>query len=91
MPDSPTPRGFVDRHIGPDQAEIQSMLETVGADSLDDLIAKAVPDTILSNRLPDVPGPTTETAALEWMRRIADKNEVLQSFIGMGYYGTMKD
>jgi glycine dehydrogenase len=89
MPDSPTPRGFVDRHIGPDQAEIQSMLETVGAESFDDLIAKAVPDTILSNRLPDVPGPMTETAALEWMRRIADKNEVLQSFIGMGYHGTI--
>ena len=89
MPDSPTPRGFVDRHIGPDQPEIVSMLKTVGADSLDDLIAKAVPDTILSHRLPDVPGPMTETAALEWIRTIADKNEVLKSFIGMGYYGTI--
>ncbi|MCL1601606.1 MAG: glycine dehydrogenase (aminomethyl-transferring), partial [Actinomycetia bacterium] len=89
MTDSPTPRGFVDRHIGPDQPEIASMLETVGADSLDDLIAKAVPDTILSHRLPDVPGPMTETAALEWIRTIADKNDVLKSFIGMGYYGTI--
>jgi glycine dehydrogenase len=89
MPDSPTRRGFVDRHIGPDQPEIRSMLETVGAESLDDLIDRAVPDTILSHRLPDVPGPMTETAALEWIRQIADKNEVLQSFIGMGYYGTI--
>ena len=89
MPDSPTRRGFVDRHIGPDQPEIRSMLETVGAESLDDLIDRAVPDTILSRRLPDVPGPMTETAALEWIRQIADKNEVLQSFIGMGYYGTI--
>jgi glycine dehydrogenase len=89
MPDTPTLRGFVDRHVGPDQSEIRSMLETVGAESLSDLIDKAVPSIIRSHRLPDVPGPMTETAALQWMRRIADKNEVLQSFIGMGYYGTI--
>jgi glycine dehydrogenase len=65
------------------------MLETVGADSLGDLIDKAVPESILSHRLPDVPGPMSETAALEWIRQIADKNDVLQSFIGMGYYGTI--
>jgi glycine dehydrogenase len=89
MPDSPTPKGFVDRHVGPDQSEIHSMLEAVGADSLDDLINKAVPETILSHRLPDVPGPMTETAALQWIRRIADTNKVFRSFIGMGYYGTI--
>ena len=89
MPDTPTLRGFVDRHVGPDQSEIRSMLETVGAESLSDLIDRAVPSIIRSHRLPDVPGPMTETAALQWMRRIADKNEVLQSFIGMGYYGTI--
>jgi glycine dehydrogenase len=65
------------------------MLETVGADSLSDLIDKAVPDTILCDRLPDVSGPMTETVALEWIRQIADKNIVLQSFVGMGYYGTI--
>ena len=89
MPDSPTPRGFVDRHIGPDQSEINSMLQTVGADSLADLIDKAVPAAIVSHRLPDVPGPMTETAALERIRRIAERNQVLQPFIGMGYYGTI--
>ncbi len=89
MPDSPTPRGFVDRHVGPDQSEIQSMLKTVGAESLSDLVDKAVPDIIRSHRLPDVPGPMSETAALQRIRWIADKNEVLRSFIGMGYYGTI--
>jgi len=65
------------------------MLEAVGVDSFEELIFQAVPDAILSHRLPDVPGPLTETAALERMRRIANKNEVLRSFIGMGYYGTI--
>jgi len=65
------------------------MLAAVGVDSFDELIYKAVPDAILSHRLPDVPGPLTETAALARMRRIADNNEVYRSFIGMGYYGTI--
>jgi glycine dehydrogenase len=89
MSDNPTIRGFVDRHIGPDAVEARLMLAAIGVDSFDDLIYKAVPDAILSNRLPDVPGPMTETEALARMRRIADKNDVYRSFIGMGYYGTI--
>lgn len=82
-------RGFVDRHVGPDASEVISMLEAVGVGSFDELIYRAVPDAILSHRLPDVPGPLTETEALERMRRIAVKNKVYRSFIGMGYYGTI--
>lgn len=89
MPDRQTPRGFVDRHVGPDADEARSMLATVGFSSFDELIYGAVPDAILSHRLPDVPGPLSETVALERMRRIADKNEVYRSFIGMGYHGTI--
>ena len=89
MSERPTQRGFVDRHIGPDSSEISSMLETVGVRSVDELIYRAVPDAILSHRLPEVPGPLTESAALERMRGIAAKNKVYRSFIGMGYYGTI--
>ncbi|MEN8041874.1 MAG: aminomethyl-transferring glycine dehydrogenase [Actinomycetota bacterium] len=89
MSDRPTPRGFVDRHIGPDSSELDSMLATVGVESVDDLLYRAVPDAIRSHRLPDVPGPTSEIDALEQMRKIASKNEVYHSFIGMGYYGTI--
>ena len=89
MPDHPATRGFVDRHIGPDASEVQSMLATIDVDSFEDLIDKSVPDSILSHRLPSVPGPLTETAALARIRSVADKNEVYQSFIGMGYYGTV--
>ncbi len=89
MSDQRTRRGFVDRHVGPDADEARAMLEVVGVESFDELISQAVPDAILSRRLPDVPGPLTETEALERMRRIAHKNEVYQSFIGMGYHGTV--
>ncbi len=89
MSDSPTISGFVDRHIGPNADETQLMFDAVGVVSFDDLIDKAVPDAILSHRLPNVPGPMTEVDALSAMRLIADKNEVFHSFIGMGYYGTV--
>ena len=38
---------FIRRHIGPGDADIAAMLRTVGASSLDDLIAKTVPASIL--------------------------------------------
>ncbi|MGI9586225.1 MAG: aminomethyl-transferring glycine dehydrogenase [Acidimicrobiia bacterium] len=89
MPD-PTQAGpFAERHIGPSPSEIELMLGVIGASSLDDLIDRAVPETIRSHRLPQVAGPYSETAALEALRKRASKNEVYRSFIGMGYYGTI--
>ncbi len=37
---------FVDRHIGPDQKEIASMLADIGEPTLDALIRKVVPENI---------------------------------------------
>ena len=79
---------FVRRHIGPDQDEIASMLEVVGAASLEDLIAKATPRAIRTKRPLDLPPARTEAEALTALRRIAAQNRVLTSMIGMGYYGT---
>ena len=37
---------FVDRHIGPDEADIKAMLKTVGLGSLEELIDSTVPSQI---------------------------------------------
>lgn len=37
---------FADRHIGPRPAELDAMLAAIGAASLDELAAAAVPDSI---------------------------------------------
>ncbi|MRK21166.1 hypothetical protein, partial [Pseudomonas sp. JG-B] len=37
---------FVPRHIGPRNVDIQSMLQLLGFDSLEALIASVVPDSI---------------------------------------------
>src|SRR5919106_2381066 len=80
---------FVRRHIGPDDAEIEAMLETVGARSLDDLIEQAAPRTIRTKRPLDLPPPVSERIAIETLRRMAERNRIQVSMIGMGYYGTI--
>ncbi|WP_243350730.1 aminomethyl-transferring glycine dehydrogenase [Stenotrophomonas acidaminiphila] len=79
---------FVDRHIGPNDAEIAQMLRVVGHDSLDALTDAIVPAAIKSPAPLALPESLTEVQALARIRAIASRNKVLRSFIGQGYYGT---
>ena len=79
---------FVERHIGPNDAEIARMLREVGRDSLDALTDAIVPASIAPTGALALPGSLTEVEALAKIRAIADKNDVFRSFIGQGYYGT---
>ncbi|SDR71404.1 glycine dehydrogenase (decarboxylating) alpha subunit /glycine dehydrogenase (decarboxylating) beta subunit [Halopseudomonas xinjiangensis] len=80
---------FLRRHIGPDDAEQQSMLETLGVESLDALISETVPNSILRKDLLNLPGPRTEAEALGYLKGVASKNQIFTSCIGMGYHGTL--
>ena len=79
---------FVERHIGPNDAEIAQMLRSVGHDSLDALTEAIVPISIAPTGTLALPGSLTEVEALAKIRAIANKNKVFRSFIGQGYYGT---
>ncbi|HXV72494.1 MAG TPA: aminomethyl-transferring glycine dehydrogenase [Acidimicrobiia bacterium] len=79
---------FADRHIGPKPADIEKMLATVGVASLDDLIAETVPTAILDTTL-ELPDALSEPEAVRRLRQLADKNTVLPSLIGLGYYDTI--
>ena len=79
---------FVERHIGPNDAEIAHMLRVVGHDSLEAMTDAIVPASIKSPAPLALPRAITEVEALAKIRRIADKNQVFRSFIGQGYYGT---
>jgi len=79
---------FSHRHIGPAPSEITAMLAKIGAASLDDLMTSTVPASILLDTQMDLPAALTEEAALDKLRAIAQKNRVLRSHIGMGYYDT---
>ncbi|MBQ4853524.1 aminomethyl-transferring glycine dehydrogenase [Rhodanobacter sp. B2A1Ga4] len=80
---------FIERHIGPDDAEIAQMLRVIGHDSLESMTDAIVPGSIKSAAPLALPQAVTEEEALAKIRAIADRNEVFRSFIGQGYYGTL--
>ena len=65
------------------------MLKVVGAESLDDLIAQTIPNSIRQTNPLACVTPHSETEALAKMRAIAEKNQVFTSLIGQGYSGTI--
>jgi glycine dehydrogenase len=80
---------FIPRHIGPTEAETREMLREVGAKSLEDFIAKVVPEKIRTKRPLELKKAMAERTALSYLRTMAERNEVYCSMIGMGYYGTI--
>jgi len=91
-----TPAGsaaFSQRHIGTDAAAQAHMLEALGYDSVEALVAAAVPGSIHSDLFRTegddaLPPAATEPEAIAELRRIADLNTVKRSLIGLGYYDT---
>ncbi|MFH8613115.1 aminomethyl-transferring glycine dehydrogenase [Streptomyces sp. NPDC018029] len=79
---------FEQRHIGPDAEARAKMLAQVGYGSLDELTAAAVPDVIKNAEALKLPGARSEAEVLAELRSLADRNQVLDSMIGLGYYGT---
>ena len=79
---------FTRRHIGPSKTEQSEMLKELGYDSLDAFISTVVPAAILRPDAMQVGGPVTEAQALADLKRVAAKNQVFRSYIGMGYSGT---
>jgi glycine dehydrogenase len=82
------PGAFPDRHIGISAADAGRMLAALGLDSLDDLIDQAVPAAIRDDKPLALDDAISEPHALAHLRRLADRNTVLASLIGQGYYGT---
>ncbi|WP_285354328.1 aminomethyl-transferring glycine dehydrogenase [Pseudomonas sp. lyk4-R2A-10] len=83
------PHAFLRRHLGPDAAEQQAMLDSLGLGSRVELIEQTVPPGIRLNRELDLPPALDEQAALARLRGYAEQNQVWTSLIGMGYHGTL--
>jgi len=82
---------FVDRHIGPNQYQVQTMLFELGFKDLDSFISSVVPQNIhIKGEIEkSIPAGISEVSALAEIREIALKNRVMKSLIGSGYYGTI--
>ncbi|MGQ4271128.1 aminomethyl-transferring glycine dehydrogenase [Nocardiopsis changdeensis] len=91
VPGAPA-RVFADRHVGPAPGAVEEMLKTVGYGSTAELMAAAVPASILSapgrSADLDLPEAIGEAETLAELRALADRNTVVKPLIGQGYYGT---
>src|SRR5688572_8589697 len=87
---NPTPLEYTDRfvrrHIGPTEAEIQNMLQTLGYRSMESFIDTVIPLAIRFGDDLELPAATSEYATLKELRTIAHDNRVFRSFLGMGYH-----
>ena len=81
--------GFVHRHVGPSDAEISEMLDTLGLSSLEELVRTTVPDAIRLDRDLDIPEGLSEHRLIARLREVASRNQLFRSFIGMGYHDTL--
>lgn len=80
---------FESRHHGKSTQELEEMLATVRASSLDELIEQTVPAAIRLPKPLDLPAPQSESEFLTYLKRLASKNRIFQSYIGTGYYDTL--
>src|SRR5690606_16637546 len=80
---------FASRHIGPDDAERERMLRTVGYASVAELVDAAVPEVIRTATPLRLPPAVSESEAIAELRAIASRNRVVTSMIGLGYHGTV--
>ncbi|MCD6026997.1 MAG: gcvP [Solimicrobium sp.] len=79
---------FVARHIGTSSTDIQFMLSTLGFGTMDEFIRHVIPASILSDQPLQLGHAGNEPEVLELLREIAGQNQVVKSYIGMGYYNT---
>ncbi|MFC9760253.1 aminomethyl-transferring glycine dehydrogenase [Rhodococcus jostii] len=80
---------FPSRHIGPDAAASQRMLDALGYDSLANLIDSAVPDQIRSSQPLNLPAARSEQQVLADLRALSERNETRVQMIGLGYSDTI--
>ena len=80
---------FENRHNGLTEDQINEMLKVIGADSLDQLIAETIPESIRLDKSLNLPEAKSEKRFLNDIRKKIGENELFDTFIGMGYYNTV--
>src|SRR5664280_1787028 len=78
---------FVTRHIGPRENDLPTMLSTIGVNSLEELIERTVPKSIVLDKPLRLPEAMSEFEYLNYIKSLGKKNKMFRSFIGQGYYG----
>ncbi|MFV0287440.1 MAG: glycine dehydrogenase (aminomethyl-transferring), partial [Demequina sp.] len=80
---------FADRHIGPQDDAVDTMLRAVGLNTLEDLVEAAVPASIRQDDVLVLPDPLSENDTLNALQAFAQRNQVHIQMIGQGYFDTI--
>ncbi len=65
------------------------MLRVIGLASMEELVSRTIPASILLKEPLQLPAPQSEHEYLKHIKEISLKNKVLQTYIGQGYYDTI--
>ncbi|SHG28881.1 glycine dehydrogenase [Flavobacterium segetis] len=76
---------FALRHIGPRENDLQHMLKTIGADTLNQLIDETIPSDIRLHADLNLEPAMTEYEFANHIQKLGNKNKVFKSYIGLGY------
>jgi len=74
--------------VGPRERDSINMLKSIGFESMDELFKSTVPPQIMADKELDLDPALSESEALAKLREMANKNKVMKSYIGAGYYDT---
>ncbi len=77
---------FQRRHIGPSKKEQKEMLNSIGVNSLSQLIDETIPDDIRLPKSIQLDEPMSEYEYLNHIKELSQKNKVFKSYIGLGYH-----
>jgi glycine dehydrogenase len=80
---------FLYRHLGPRESDLEEMLKIIGVSTLDELIDKTVPESIRLKSPLNLPSGINEYEYITSLKKLASKNKVFKSYIGMGFYNTI--
>ncbi len=80
---------FTSRHIGIRENDLPHMLNTIGAESLDQLISETIPDDIRLKEPIRLDEAMSEHEFLTHLQQLSEKNQVFKSYIGLGYHESL--
>jgi len=80
---------FAARHIGTRAHDVKEMLKAMGEESIDSLVDNTIPSEIRLDGDLNIASGLTEREYLDHANELASKNKLYQSYLGLGYYGTI--
>ena len=79
---------FAQRHIGPRKSDLNKMLNTIGLNSMNELIGQTIPEDILLKEKLSLNKAMSEQEYQEHNNLLSAKNKLFKTYIGLGYHHT---